>query len=583
MYYDERLREFDLDDSFEGKRWHDDYAANFATWEERFTKALPGSENRRDVMKRMGEFLYDIESKYKGKRILIVSHGGPIATLRAAAAGMSVEQQKEDYDNGRYFGNAQWEQMAFTPLPHNDNYELDFHRPYIDEVALFDGETKLERVPDVFDCWFESGSMPFGQQHFLGDAKENFDPENGKGFPANFIAEGLDQTRGWFYSLIVLGTAIFGKSPYQNVIVNGLVLAEDGKKMSKSLQNYPDPVELADRTGVDAMRFYLLSSPIVRAEDLNFSEKEVLELQRKNIGRLNNVLTMYEMFADGTVANTDSKQVLDRWIVTRLNELIEAATAGYKNYELDKATRPVTDFIDDLSVWYLRRSRDRLKGSDTNDAALALGTLRYVLQELSKVMAPVMPFFAEQVYQAVKVEDGAESVHLETWPEGGIVDEELIVLMVAARSVVTQGLEARVKVGIKVRQPLATLKFPTGVLENLHGLIKDELNVKEIVVDDKVNPGEIWLDTEITPALKAEGDVRELMRSIQGMRKDAGMQQDDRVTLTIQATAEGRSLIEQFQADIQQTVGAAEVVFADTTGTQVQAGEHAFVVSLKKV
>lgn len=579
VHYDERLREFDLDDSFEGKRWHDDYAANFATWEERFTKALPGSENRRDVMKRMGEFLYDIESKYKGKRILIVSHGGPIATLRAAAAGMSVEQQKEDYDNGRYFGNAQWEQMAFTPLPHNDNYELDFHRPYIDEVELFDGETKLERVPDVFDCWFESGSMPFGQQHFLGDAKENFDPENGKGFPANFIAEGLDQTRGWFYSLIVLGTAIFGKSPYQNVIVNGLVLAEDGKKMSKSLQNYPDPVELADRTGVDAMRFYLLSSPIVRAEDLNFSEKEVLELQRKNIGRLNNVLTMYEMFADGTVANTDSKQVLDRWIVTRLNELIEAATAGYKNYELDKATRPVTDFIDDLSVWYLRRSRDRLKGSDTNDAALALGTLRYVLQELSKVMAPVMPFFAEQVYQAVKAEGGAESVHLETWPQGGVGDATLLETMQQVRQTVTAALEARTKAGVKVRQPLQSVSGPN-FLEELQLVIREELNVKEYVADAE---GKIVLDTEITPALKAEGDVRELMRSIQGMRKDAGMQQDDRVTLTVQASAEGQSLIEQFQADIQQTVGAAEVAFADTVGTQVQAGEHTFVVSLEKV
>lgn len=584
LVFDERIREFDLDDSFEGKRWHDDYAANFATWEERFTKELPGSENRRDVMKRMGEFLYDIESTYKGKRILIVSHGGPIATLRAAAAGMSVQQQKEDYDNGRYFGNAQWEQMAFTPLPHNDNYELDFHRPYIDEVELYEGQTKLERVPDVFDCWFESGSMPYGQQHFLGDAQEHFDPESGKGFPANFIAEGLDQTRGWFYSLIVLGTAIFGKSPYQNVIVNGLVLAEDGKKMSKSLQNYPDPMELADRTGVDAMRFYLLSSPIVRAEDLNFSEKEVLELQRKNIGRLHNVLTMYEMFTDGTAAQSDSSHVLDRWIVARLNELIAATTAGYKNYELDKATRPITDFIDDLSVWYLRRSRDRLKGEDVADAALALGTLRYALEELAKVMAPAMPFFAEQVYQAVKAEDGAESVHLETWPKGGVADADVLSRMSKTRTTVTIALEARTKAGIKVRQPLSklTVNGDASVLgDDFKVLISEEINVKEIAFDTSIE-SDVLLDTEITPELQAEGDVREFMRSVQGMRKEAGLQQDDRVTLTIKATVEGQSLIKQFQTDIQQTVGATEIVFAETNGTEVQAGEHVFTVSLVK-
>ena len=179
----------------------------------------------------------------------------------------------------------------------------------------------------------------------MGENKEQFEKNC---FPANFIAEGLDQTRGWFYSLIVLGTALFGKSPFENVVVNGTVLAEDGRKMSKKLQNYPDPMDIASTAGADSMRFYLLSSPVARGEDFNFTEKEVLELQRKNIGRLHNVLAMYEMFQDGTKASADSQNVLDRWIIARLQELVNDSTAGYKNYELDKATRPIGDFIDDL-------------------------------------------------------------------------------------------------------------------------------------------------------------------------------------------------------------------------------------------
>jgi isoleucyl-tRNA synthetase len=561
LLFDEIIREYDLADEYEGKRWHDDYAANFATWEERFTKELPGSENRRDVMKRMGEFLYSLESNpdYKGKNILIVSHGGPIATLRAAANGWNAEQQKADYDNGRYFQNAQLEKLDFTPLPHNDNYELDFHRPYIDDVVLEENGVQLERVPDVFDCWFESGSMPYGQRHFMGAAQSDFDPENNIGLPAQFIAEGLDQTRGWFYSLIVLGTALFGKSPYAHVIVNGMVLAEDGKKMSKKLQNYPDPMELADRTGVDAMRLYLLSAPIMRGEDLHFSEKEVMELQRKNIGRLHNVLAMYEMFADGTEARGDSSNVLDQWIVARLQQLVNESTAGYKSYELDKATRPINDFIDDLSVWYLRRSRDRFKGEDQVDRTLALATLRHVLRTLSLTIAPSMPFYAEYLWQAIKEEDDAESVHLAAWPTEGMVNEDLLEQMVDTRNIVTAALEARTKSGIKVRQPIAAVfgpELPEGLLQ----VVLDELNAKDYGVADTVG-----IDTELSDELRAEGAVRELMRAVQGKRKKDGLEPQDEITLTVQTDESGKAAIEANQELLQKTVGATDLQFADVS------------------
>jgi len=571
---DDRIREFDLADKFEGKRWHDDYAANFATWEERFTKDLPDSENRRDVTKRMGEFLYDIEQKYSGKKILIVSHGGCIATLRCAAAGMNIEQAKADYDSGRYFENAQFEELNFTPLPHNDHYELDFHRPYIDDVVLEENSVRLERVPDVFDCWFESGSMPYGQRHFMGEAQSDFDPENDVGLPAQFIAEGLDQTRGWFYSLIVLGTALFGKSPYENVIVNGMVLAEDGKKMSKSLQNYPDPVEVANTAGADAMRLYLLSSPIMRGEDLHFSEKEVLELQRKNIGRLHNVLAMYQMFADGTEARGDSTNVLDQWILARLQQLVNESTAGYKSYELDKATRPIGDFIDDLSVWYLRRSRDRFKGEDVVGRTLAIATLRHVLRTLALTMAPSMPFYAEYLWLEVREDDEAQSVHLAAWPTEGMVDEELLEQMVATRTIVTAALEARTKSGIKVRQPIATVSGPA-LSDALASVVLDELNAKSYQVADTTS-----IDTNLTPELIAEGAVRELMRAVQSKRKSDGLQPKDEITLTVQTDEAGKAAITTNQDLLTKTVGATAVEFSPNDGDTVEAGDLTFKFSI---
>jgi isoleucyl-tRNA synthetase len=366
------------------------------------------------------------------------------------------------------------------------------------------------------------------------------------------------------------------------------VLAEDGKKMSKSLRNYPDPMDLADRVGVDAMRHYLLSAPIMRGEDLNFSEKEVLELQRKNIGRLHNVLAMYEMFKSGVAPKSDSPNVLDRWIVSKLNQLILDSTTGYKNYELDKATRPITDFVEDLSVWYLRRSRERLKGEDVVDKELAEGTLRHVLRTLSLVMAPAMPFYAEYLFQAVKTDIDGESVHLAAWPEGGDVENEVLTDMTTARTVVSSALELRTKANIKVRQPLSALVIP-GV-EKLSDeyllIIKDEVNVKEIRFDSSLDKKEtdwVLLDTNITPELKVEGEVRELMRAIQESRKAAGLAPQDRIELQLVADEAAFASIMEFADLIQKTVGATAIVKATEGDTSLSLGDTVVAFAIKTV
>lgn len=551
----------------------------FASQAEEFYKKVPGIETLNEVRVRMGDFIYDIDSKYQGKKILVVSHGDPLCMLEANAKGLDLEGAVGVFDN--YYQNADVRELSFVPLPHNDKYELDFHRPYIDDFEIYEGETKLVRVPDVFDCWFESGSMPYAQMHYPFENKDRFEAN---GFPAQFIAEGLDQTRGWFYSMIVLGTALFGQSPFKNVIVNGLVLAEDGKKMSKSLKNYPDPIELVNETGADAVRFYMMSSPIMRAEDLNFSAKEVLELQRKNLGRLHNVLAMYEMFADGTTAKADSPHVLDKWILARLNQLIIEVTAGYKNYELDKAARPITDFIDDLSVWYLRRSRERIKGDDLKDKTYTLATLRYVLKTLALVIAPAMPFYAEYLWRAVRADNDSESVHLAAWPEAETVDPVVIGEMSMVREFVTLALEARTKTDIKVRQPLASLTLNVEMGPEYTEVIADEINVKTVLFDENTTD-RISLDTKLTPELIAEGAIRELMRAIQGKRKTENLEPQDVIELVVKTDELGQSAIKE-EANYNlliKTVGARAVAFAEVTGEVVSTGEYNFTFTIKRV
>jgi isoleucyl-tRNA synthetase len=432
----------------------------------------------------------------------------------------------------------------------------DLHKHIVDEITFpcekcgpsaSSGQAGvMKRVSDVLDTWFDSGSMPYAQMHYPFENKEKFEAN----FPAKFIAEGSDQTRAWFYYLHVLATATRDKPAFKNVIVNGIVLAEDGKKMAKRLHNYTDPAVNLEKYGADAMRYYLLSSSVMMIEDLNFSDQGVVEALRKNLMVLWNVYKFYEMYAgtspqpspykgEGEAAN-----VLDRWIIARLNQLVAEVTAQMEGYDLPRSVRPISDFINDLSTWYIRRSRDRFKSENEQDKQAALATTQYVLIELSKVMAPFMPFIAEQIWQKVSgnnFQDDNKSVHLEAWSESVISDKQstnnitLIRQMEEVRKIVEAGLAARDIAGMKIRQALSKLKVKSAKLkvgEEFIELIKDELNIRVVEFIEAKEELTVELDTELTEELKMDGVRRELVRSINNLRKNLGLSIADRVAIS---------------------------------------------------
>lgn len=375
----------------------------------------------------------------------------------------------------------------------------DLHRHFIDDLTYECSECddgKMERTTEVLDCWFESGSMPYGQKHYPFENKEELEGS----FPANFISEGIDQTRGWFYTLSVLSAALFEKPAFQNCVVSGMILAEDGKKMSKSKKNYPDPMEMINKYGADAIRLYMLNSGAIRAEELKFSEIGLQETLRNTMIPLWNSLSFFTTYASidewssvDVSPLSELKNPLDRWILSRLHHLILDVTSAMDEYSLQKAVQPFVGFIDTLTNWYIRRSRRRFwKGEAGEDKNHAYTTLYTILFELSKVIAPFVPFLAENCYQALRQNDHPISVHLCDFPvaESKFIDKELEEEMDIILSAVNMGRAIRAKKQIKIRQPLSTITLVTknaavqGVLGEMGELIKDELNIKAVEITE---------------------------------------------------------------------------------------------------
>ncbi len=516
----------------------------------------------------------------------------------------------------------------------------DLHKHFVDELTWPspDGKGTMRRVPEVLDCWFESGSMPAAQNHYPFENKEWFDSH----FPADFIAEGLDQTRGWFYTLTVLAAALWEKPAFQNVIVNGIVLAEDGKKMSKSLRNYTPPMEVMNQFGSDALRLSLMSSNVVKAEDLKYSDDNVRDVLKSIIIPLWNAYSFFVTYATIDSASPDAPpespvNPLDRWILSEAERLVEDVTEQMDRYDLQRAIDPIVNFIDLLNNWYIRRSRRRFWRSENDtDKSEAYATLHSVLVKLATVAAPIVPFVTEEIYQnLVRSSSGPavgvpESVHLCDFPvaDRSKRDFELETKMAVTQQAVSMGRAIRSMHNLKNRQPLRALHLVTReaqekrVLIEMEDIIREELNVKEIVFRENeeelveysakanfrklgkalgkdmreaagkiealtgreiqeliegttlsidvagrtldlsnddvlvqrserdnlkvLNDGSLTvaLDPEITEELRQEGLVRDLIRQIQNLRKESGLDVADRIALTLAGSDDLKAAVE---------------------------------------
>ncbi|MCD6500606.1 isoleucine--tRNA ligase [bacterium] len=464
----------------------------------------------------------------------------------------------------------------------------DLHRPYVDKVNLKCEKCGgvMKRTLEVVDVWFDSGSMPYAQWHYPFENRNFIDKKIF--FPANFICEGIDQTRGWFYTLLAVSTLLKFGPPYKNVIVTGIVLDKKGHKMSKSKGNIVEPFEIAEKYGVDAVRwyFYTINQP---AEPKLFSEKDIEINLKKFLMTYWNCYSFFQTYVIDkrplkSYYSIKSRNILDRWILSKLNELILGVTESLEKFDVVLAARTLENFvINDLSLWYIRRSRKRFqRPKNKKELKEASRTLEYVLLILSKLTAPFVPFLSEEIYRCLTY-GVKQSVHLEDWPRANekLINRPLEQQMDLVRQIVSLGLRARAEAKIKVRQPIASLKIKnraskrnevgeenevlfdnqkSKIKDNkeLLQLIKDEVNVKEIIFDPKIKE-EIELDTKITKELKEEGQLRELIRHIQGLRKKESLTPKDKIVIYYQGEKSLESILEKNKGNILKDTKAKDI------------------------
>lgn len=537
---------------------------------------------------------------------------------------------------------------SYAELKELSGVELeDYHRPWIDDVTFTIDSVTYKRVDKVMDCWFESGSMPFAQFHYPFENVEKFE----QNFPGDFIAEYVGQVRAWFYYLHAVNVGLFGVNAFKNVIVTGTLAGNDGRKMSKSFGNYTDPNELMDRYSADALRFLLLSSPVIAGEDFSLIDKDVADVQRK-LAMIWNMYDFFTLYADvdgwqwngdlkdptladsrahlrhqstetakgtsvlvssltqseplgGEDAAADSTSTcdnsLDIWIISRLHQMIDQVTSGMNSYDLQSALKPILPFVDDASNWYVRRSRKRFwKAQDDTDKNSAYTTLHYILTQLSLVLAPITPFLAEELFRNLT---GLESVHLQDWPVSGHINELTLSHMNKAREIIQEGLSQRATAGIKVRQPLNSLSYSFGdqLPEEYHDIITEEVNVKQVIFEavdstnqsddaklifDHANELTVKIDLNLSPELKREGLMREVIRAVQNARKGAGLQVDDRIELSLHASEKQlQTAIEEHQETIKTETLAVAIqskVSGDAFEVTVKIDGHELQLAIAK-
>ncbi len=597
VFYDQRLRErnFGL---FEGKPYQvlNDFQAKA---ENIYTIKPPNGESFAEAEKRFGELMTEIENKYQQKTILFITHEDIVRAIHA------------------YFhliGEDKILNFKLSPGSFTDFHTAaaDLHRPYIDRIKFKCQKCGgiMIRTPEILDCWFESGSMPYAERHFPFENKDDFL----RNFPADFIAEGLDQTRGWFYTLHVFATALFNKPAFKNVIVNGLILSEDGRKMSKHLKNYSEPEEVFNKFGADALRFYLLSSSVVRGEDIRFSLDTLAEKTKNVLLPLWNIYQFFEMYGlsyfDRKIKPEKSPHVLDKWILSSLEELIIKIGNKLDNFDLTSSAILIENFISQLSTWYLRLSRARFKSGQTDEKKLASSVLLFIILNLLKIMAIFTPFLTEHLYRKLKEklenkdrQFRHESVHLLDWPKADkkLVNKTLSEEMVRVQTICEIGHALRTEAKVKVRQALSALEVcaKEPKFKDLIPLIQDELNVKEVRFVEKLSSSSDWLIKEnetfkiglnikITSELKIEGILREVIRQINLLRKEHGLRPGDMVTIYYQInSAEIRGILENFETKVLDATNADKLVFVESINIPVVKAvtidNQRLVIGLKKI
>ena len=432
------------------------------------------------------------------------------------------------------------------------NEEINLHKDFLDNIILEKDGKEYKRIPEVIDCWFESGSMPFAQFHYPFENKKYFESN----FPAQYVVEYIGQTRAWFYYMNVLSAILFDDIPVENYVTTGTILTEDGQKMSKSKQNYTDPMILIEKFGVDTLRFYLMSSPVMGAENINFSDKLVEEVYKKVLLLLYNVSKFYSghKISDSKIESSSDK-IIDKWIISRLNETGKNVSKYYEEYNTIKVCSEIRAFIDDLSTWYVRLIRERVNDGDSD----ALNTLVFVLDRLSKISAPIIPFISENIFQILHGEE--KSVHLSDYPSFESYSEKLIVEMAIVREIVSMGLKLRDQnqVGLKWPLSLARVTIPEVLSDEMVAIIKQELNIKQL----EMTKGDlnVELDFTINGELEKEGFAREISRKIQAGRKKLGLIKSDKIILNINKEFEKN--IKGFVPFIVERVGTDDFAFGD--------------------
>jgi isoleucyl-tRNA synthetase len=441
--------------------------------------------------------------------------------------------------------------------------EADLHRPFIDSVELDCAcGGRMRRVPEVLDTWFDSGAMPFAQRGYPRKGVDEFKAA----FPADFICEALDQTRGWFYSLLAESTILFGHNAYRNVICLGMVLDPEGRKASKSRGNALDPNYLFDTFGADALRWFFFTAPV--GENYRPGDAVLQQVVRQFLLTLWNVYSFFVMYAniDGfepgreTPVPLAERSVLDRWLLSRLNHLVETVDGALARYDVNGASRPIQEFVEDLSNWYVRRSRRRFwKAESDADKLAAHQTLYETLVTLTRLMAPFTPFVSEAIHR--NLAEG-RSVHLAPFPvaDESARDRALEEEMVQARGAVQAGLARRDEARIKVRQPLRSFTVTRELLPEVAAIVRDELNVKELRLGE-----ELALDTTITDDLRLEGMARDAVRMVQELRKRSGLQVEDRIRLRYDGGPEWERVFERF----------GDTIAAETLAVEVRRGRAA--------